>query len=344
MSPLWLELKFLNLISPKLERFHQISSNTFSCRCFVCGDSKKSKLKTRGYFFVKDDHVHYKCHNCGVSFSSFQYVLKTQFPYEYEEFKLEQFKENKIEYKKEKIQFNEIKEHTTQKVYKINELFYNKKNILEYPENSEIRKYVNYRKIPEKYQSELYFVPRFMEWINEFIPGKFLDYQLKTDEPRLVIPFFDENKNIFAVAGRSFRKNSIKYLTIKFLDDHEKVYGLDHVDLNQHLYLVEGPIDSFFLENSLALAGTSGSVLKNFDVSKTTIVLDNEPRNKEIVKLNEKYILQGYNVCIWPKMFKSKDLNEYIIDGGTKEQLKQIIDENTYSGLKARINFTAWKS
>lgn len=339
-SPLWLELKYLNLISPKLERFHQISSSTFSCRCWVCGDSKKSKLKTRGYFFVKDDQVHYKCHNCGVSFSSFQYLLKTYFPYEFEEFKLEQFKENKIEFKKEKIQFNEIKEHTTQKVYKINELFYNRKNILEYPENSEIRKYVNYRKIPEKYQSELYFVPRFMEWINEFIPGKFLDYQLKTDEPRLVIPFFDENKNIFAVAGRSFRKNSIKYLTIKFDDSYAKIYGFDHIDNSKKVYVVEGPIDSFFVANCIAFAGSSGKIPK---FNEQVIILDNEPRNKEIVKLNERFILSDYDVCIWPKSFKHKDINEAIIDGITKEEMKSIIDTNTYSGLLAKLKFIEWK-
>ena len=334
--PLWLEAKYVNLVSNRLSHFKKIGDYTFTMRCFYCGDSKKNQYKTRGYIYLDGGHLKFKCHNCGKSTSALT-LIKDIDPLLYEEFKLE----NLSEYKNIKNTENNIKFDVVETIkFDVENIFSSVKCILEYPETHPIREYVNSRKIPIENQENLYFVIRFMEWINTIIPDKFLKSQLKMDEPRLVIPFYTKDKKIFAVTGRSFKQKSIKYITIKFDEHQSKIFGLDKVDSAKRVYIVEGPIDSFFIDNSIAFAGSSGYIP---DFEDSVVILDNEPRNKEIVRLVEKFISQGRNVCIWPEYIKVKDVNELIMSGYSKEQIKEIIDSNTFSGLKAKLKFSEWK-
>ena len=50
-------------------------------------------------------------------------------------------------------------------------------------------------------------------------------------------------------------KEQPKYLTIKFDDTKQKVFGLDRINLQEHIYIVEGPIDSMFINNCLVAGG-----------------------------------------------------------------------------------------
>jgi len=110
------------------------------------------------------------------------------------------------------------------------------------------------------------------------------------------------------------------------------------------IYVVEGPIDSLFLDNSVATADSNlTSITEVFDKSKVTLIFDNEPRNKEIVKLMNKAIENHYNVVIWPEMITRKDINEMILDGFTKEELQDIIHNNTFVNLRAKMEFVNWK-
>jgi hypothetical protein len=162
---------------------------------------------------------------------------------------------------------------------------------------------------------------------------------LDGDHPRLLIPFRTEEREVFAYQGRAFGNEQPKYITIK-LEDKDKIFGLDRVDKTKNIYVVEGPLDSLFLDNCIAIAGSDFS---NFVRLHTTIIFDNEPRNKEIIKQLEKTIGLGSNVVIWPNSMKHKDINDMIIAGYTKEQIQEIIIDNTFSGVKAKLRFAEWR-
>jgi uncharacterized phosphosugar-binding protein len=108
---------------------------------------------------------------------------------------------------------------------------------------------------------------------------------------------------------------------------------------------VEGPIDSLFLDNCIAVAGTAFTKLDMVNIPKEnmTLILDNQPRNREVLAIYHKMIQNGYSIVIWPSDIEGKDINQLILDGYTKSSLKELLDRNTFSGLTATINFNRWK-
>lgn len=220
------------------------------------------------------------------------------------------------------------------------------KKISQLPDNNPVRQFVTKRKIPESYYGKLYDCPNFMEFVNSLIPKKFDNNALRHDEQRLLIPFFDENRNLHALQGRSLisGKSKTKYITIILDEDTPKIYGLDSVKLDQTVYVFEGPIDSMFIPNSIAVAGGDLiSVSKDFDPSKMVFVYDNEPRSKETISKLDKSIMHGYKVCIWPDHIEQKDINDMVLAGLSPSYIKDIIDKNTFSGLAAKLSLAEWR-
>ena len=192
--------------------------------------------------------------------------------------------------------------------------------------------------------SKLFYAPKFKTWTNKLKPDKF-DLS-KKDEPRLVIPFVDQGGNLFVYQGRAFFDVEPRYITIILDEEKPRVYGLDRIDLKQQVYVVEGPIDSMFLHNCLAMGGAhldKTTTQIGLKPERTTVVYDNEPRNKDIVAAIEKAIDKGYNVCIWPEDIQHKDINDMINSGMTSQQIEQLIDSNTYRDLLAKMKLTQWK-
>ena len=195
--------------------------------------------------------------------------------------------------------------------------------------------------IPEKYYDKLFLCNKFYEWAHKIAPRKY--NKSKYDHPRLVIPFYDEQGKVFAYQGRAFGKENPKYITIKLDEDKQKIFGLERINYTQHIFVVEGPIDSLFLDNCIAAGGADLSLDSKIDPSKVTYIFDNEPRNREIVNRMEKIIEQGYNIFIWPHDIQLKDVNDLIMTGVTKVQLSEIISINTYNNLSARQALTNFK-
>jgi DNA primase len=161
----------------------------------------------------------------------------------------------------------------------------------------------------------------------------------------MIIPFFTTAGKCFAYQGRAYGNEEPKYYTIKVDETQEKIYGLERIDYAKRILVVEGPIDSLFLPNAVAVSGASfdtptiRSILTN-----ATIVMDNEPRNKDIVKQLEKYINLGYSVCMFPEHIEQKDVNEMILHGEmTADEITEVINTNTYSGMEAKLKFSTWK-
>lgn len=204
-------------------------------------------------------------------------------------------------------------------------------------------RYIKSRLIPVDLFERIYYTDTFKAYVNSVIPNKFKHPEI--DHARIVLPYFNPHGKCYGVIGRTLiADDDIKYLTIKFDDSYDMVYGLDTVNYGRRVYVVEGPIDSLFLPNCLAASGTGfDSATIQRVKANSTIVIDNEPRNKEIVKIVEALIEKGYNVCLLPETYKFKDINAGIIGGYSSDKILNIIDSNTFYGLKAKLHFTSWR-
>jgi DNA primase len=197
------------------------------------------------------------------------------------------------------------------------------------------------RRIPEEYFSKLYLSNKFQAYVNKLKPGTFGEETEKYEHPRLIIPFYDVDGEVFAIQGRAFGKEQPKYITLKLYENKQKIFGLDRINLHKTIYIVEGPIDSLFIDNCIAAAGAD--IQLPGDQKDVVFVFDNEPRNKEIIKRMYKVIDDNYKLVIWPDDIKEKDINELIMNDKTKTQVQNIISDNTYSGLSALTKLNSYK-
>lgn len=337
-----IDSKYIGLISSRLQKFKKVKEGLYNFRCFYCGDSQKNKNKTRGYIYKLKNDYNYKCHNCGVS-KSFPSVLKDLDSTLYDQYVMERYKNGRTGKRSNvaapKIKF-EKPNFANKQNNKIKKL--NLPTISELDENNYARKYLENRKIPKKFFDELYFCEKFKEWTNE---QKHTFDNLDNDESRIIIPLINNGK-VFGFQGRSLNKNSkVKYITIILDENHPKIYGLDKADYGKTVYVVEGPIDSMFLENSIAMVGADIDYMffnTNFETN-FVMVYDNEKRNKQIVNRMEKAIDSKFPIVIWPSDITEKDINDLIISGMTKNNVMDIIKNNTYSGNLAKLKITQWK-
>lgn len=330
------DLHYLTQVSFKLDRFKVVSTTPLrvNFRCHLCGDSKKSKTKARGWILENREHqLHYFCHNCGAS-QSFKKFLQTIDTATYNNYITDRFtrKEAPVKPILEKTKFDVpiFEPKTLSKIKKLTLL----------DEEHPAREYVNSRQIPKEQQSRIYYAPKFIKWINGILPNKFDEKKVK-DEPRLILPFIDQKGNLFGVSARSFDPNGLRYISIMFDQNMPKIFGLNKIDFSKRYFVCEGAIDSLFLPNAVAMAGADGNLSGFEHLENAIFVFDNEPRNSEIHKRMEKLIRSGLKICIWPSNIKQKDINEMHLAGMT--DIDKIIEKNTYSGLEATLALASWR-
>ena len=335
---IFIDHKYVGLISNRLDRFKRKNSTTYNCRCPICGDSKTDRTKTRGYIYEKKGSMLYFCHNCGASMS-FGNFLKTIDPEMHKAYAQEKFVEKYST--SNSTPAPDITKIVIPKFLKDSPLKALKK-ISQLEWNHPAKMYVDKRKIPPNVQYKLFYAPKFKAWVNSFIPGKFDDTM---DEARLVLPFLDNEKNFFGAQGRSFSPSGQRYITIITDEAKPKLFGLDAVDFNRKTYILEGPIDSLFIPNAIAMAGADLNLALFPEAQKENMVFvyDNEPRNKDIIKRIQSTIDKGLRVCIWPQSLEHKDINDMIMSGKSASEIKSIIDNNTHKGLSAQLALTSWK-
>jgi len=327
----FLDTKYINLASASLQKYKKVKNGLWTFRCPYCGDSKKNKNKTRGYIFsVKGDHV-FKCHNCGVT-RSFSNFLKDQVPHVYDEYVMERYKEGTIG-------GNVPKPDLTQFISKpkFDKRTVDLENLSSLNNFHVAKKYILDRGIPENKLDRLFYCPNFKEWTNT---QKHTFWDTTNDEERIIIPLNSSDGNLIGFQGRSLSpKAKMRYITVMLDEDAPKLYGLDHINKNETIYIVEGPLDSFFLENSVAMCGSDVDI-RSFGWSDYIWVYDNEPRSRQITDKLSKSIDAGDRVVIWPSSIKEKDLNDMVTSG---INVKNVIQSNVYQGLKAKLQLSNWK-
>lgn len=332
---MWLDEKYIMEISSTLDQFKKKQHGLYNFRCPICGDSDKSKLKARGYFYTRDNKVFYNCKNCGASMTFYSFLKDHDFD-AWRRYKMELFKESvekkdvpkkKVLYKNKKVVFN-----------KIHELLKSIDKVSSLSDDHIAIKYLKSRLIPRKYYNTLFFVNKLTDLTQNI--KKYKDHKFDS-VPRIVIPFYNKDKQLTHLGCRAIGKSDLRYVTLTLDDYAPKIYGLDRVDFTKTIYITEGQFDSMFLPNAVAMGGsdlTDTSLLGD----NIVFVMDNEPRNKAITNKLKKLIKSGYSVVIWGKT-DGKDINEMLLNGMDESVIIEHIKNHTYNGLKAEMKFVEYK-
>ena len=314
--------KFISLVSSRLQKFKRVKAGLFNFRCPICGDSQKNKSKTRGYLYEVKANTNFKCHNCGASMSLNNFLKKID-PVIQKQYALEKFKEghtgrnfvvDEPEFKFEAPKF---------------------KTKIKLPKAIEIPRAAGYLMARKLDPSRFYYAKHFKKFANSLKPT--FDSE-KHDEDRIIIPLYYE-KNLIGFQGRSIDPSPVKYITVMLDDDAPKIYGLDNIRTDAPVYVTEGPFDSTFIRNAIAMCGADLDISR-WGISNPVWIYDNEPRNREITNRISKTIDSGQSVVIWPESIDDKDINDMVMNG---LDVQSVIESNTYSGLEAKLKFTTWK-
>ena len=321
----FIDVKYINLLSCKLQKFKRVKPDLYNFRCPICGDSKKNKSKTRGYLYAVKTNTNFKCHNCGASMS-FNNFLKQVDPAVHKQYTMEKFKEGHTgrNFVTEEPEFKFEAPKFKQKI-----------QLPKCSEDPNSEGYLTARKLDV---NKFYYAEKFKKFVNGL---KHTFDDTKYDEPRIIIPLYYQ-KTLVGIQGRSMdfgNPKSVKYITVMINDDAPKIYGLDNIRTDAPVYVTEGPFDSTFVRNAIAMCGADADVSR-WGVSNPVYVYDNEPRNREITNRIAKTIDAGHSVVIWPSSIDDKDINDMVMSG---LDVQSVIQSNTYSGLEAKLKFNTWK-
>jgi len=320
--------KYIGLISSRLQKFSQKKSDLYNFRCPLCGDSQKRKNVARGYIYAVKTNTNFKCHNCGASMS-FSNFLKDFDVTLHKQFAMEKFKNGhtgkNFVVKEPEFRFEKPIFTKTEIVEK-----------LKIPLASTVDEARNYLVRRKLNPNDFYYTKTFKAFVNQY-KQTFPD--TKNDHARIIIPLYYQSR-LIGFQGRALGSHiQPKYLTVMLNDESPKIYGLDKINVNEEVYVTEGPFDSTFVSNSVAMCGADGDIAK-WGIGNPVWVYDNEPRNAQIVARYASAIDRGERIVIWPTNIREKDINDMVLAG---LNVMDVLKSNTYSGLEAKIKFNNWK-
>lgn len=355
MNSIWLDVKYFNLLSSQLQLVKKTNDHAWAFRCPICGDSKKSTTKTRGYCYKKGNSLVVHCHNCGYH-RMFGNFLK-QLDYSlFEQYRMDRLVEGQgrsnttlatsltplIEEESACVQPSDQLEDTCL----LDKLF---DRIDRLPPDNIAVKYCQDRKIGREHWNKLYYIDDCQKISN--IRPKYKN--ALHGEPRLIFPIYNIANKLCAFQTRILvdDPNLLRYMLIKLDDNENLIYNIENVNVNKTIYVVEGPVDCLMLPNSVSALNSDlvGKIEKLFIYNKKLIdncvfIFDNQPKNKEVVKMINKAVVKGYKTFIWPTNITEKDLNVLVTDGKyTHGELLELVNTHTYQQLRAKLAFTAWK-
>ena len=207
----YIDLDYISKIQPRLQQFKKKRDYLYNFRCPVCGDSKKSKTKARAYLYRVKTDMFFKCHNCGSGLNLANLIKLVDRPL-YDQYILERYKGNKPV--SEASLLDRFKNDTKEKLNSTP--LKGLTNFSDIEDTHPAKKYLLNRKIPIEYHSKLYYCDKFQSYVNRLRPGTFDKLNKSYEHPRLIIPFYDVDGEVFAIQGRAFGKETPKYLTLKF--------------------------------------------------------------------------------------------------------------------------------
>ena len=335
---LHLDLKYIMMISHRFDRFKRKDDYLFNFRCPICGDSSKKKNKARGYIYRKKNDMFYKCHNCDAG-KTFGGLLKITDPLLHKQYILERYSEGVAAPRANKDPEFEFKTPEFGAPDRLIDKLMDRVDTLDATHIAV--EYCTQRQIPKEQWHRLYHIENIKD-ICQLNP-KYKD-RIKSDESRLAIPFFNEEGILTAVTLRSYGTSPLRYILVKINEDSPTVFGLDCISKTKPVKIVEGPLDSLFLDNCIACAGTSFNKIETLNLPEDSIiVVDNQPKNLEVCNIINRYIKAGRRVVIWPDNILEKDINEMVLAGVQPVNMEDIISNNVFQNLEAELKFINWR-
>ena len=321
-------------------------SKVYNGSCPFCREGKSFGKKTR-FFYIPEKELAY-CHNCGYSKKVFNFIIDvTGKPF------------NTIISEIKKGEYSNIPEVTIEKTDNI--------SIFEQPKTSLPEDCIN---LTDKTQVDYYKDNKVVQVAVEYIKKRRLDTAINrpktfyvslkdvTHKNRLVLPFYDTFGDIIYYQTRTLleadNKIKPKYLSKKGAE--RSLSGINNVNPNiPYVFLFEGPIDSYFCKNGLAVCGITEDSPKVFtnlqqqQISSLSLhqkiwCLDNQWQDKASLKKSIALSDTDDSIFIWPEELKTvKDLNDYCIEASIDGIEPDFILKNAYKGLKAKLILTKIK-
>jgi hypothetical protein len=350
---LYIDVKYVSFIAGRLRNFAKKDANLWNCACPICLDSASNKSKARGYIYMREQKLYYMCHNCGASMG-FGKFLEQVDPVLHGEYRLETYREKysgDVDRKKVKKE-EDVEDESLAALAKtdVASRFKSKVSIPQprlldglldrldtLPPDHEAVQYVAGRDIAKDQWHKIYFIPNMLDIVQ--LSAKYED-RIRTNEPRIVLPFYDMNGQLTGVTCRAIRGEKLRYVVVKVKDDAPLVFGINDIDKSKLVYVVEGPIDSLFLPNAIAVGGTSMGKTGFLGLRDKVVIFDNQPRNPDVCRIMAKSIREGNKVVVWSERITAKDINEMHEQG--IDYMSQI-KARTFQGLQAQLEFDSWK-
>lgn len=349
MHHLYIDLKYARLLGSRLKNFKQTRANSFAFS-HTCEDFNRSKVKTRGQIYVIKNSLNFHCYHCGMS-ARFSTFLRQEDPTLYDEYRMEIFKSSKAGDDKVSDRASDsivIRDPIpTQPISQVS-LVESKSSALDkdiillntLPPGHPVLKYVESRRLPIEFYDKIGYVAKFQQFASKY------DDKFKKSigsHPRLVFPYYDSDGSIICYSCRSFGKEQPKYIKLAVDNTKEKLYGLWRIDKSKPIYVVEGQIDSLFIDNCIAVGSANYSsefIIKNKD--NIIVVPDSDyKRNPQVCQSIEKIINLGYKIALFPDSIQWKDINDMVVKGGmSKDEIKSLIDSNIMCGMQAKLELS----
>jgi len=309
------------------------STNTYTGGCPICREGKSWGRKSRCYYVPKDSVI--CCHNCGWYGKPGDWVMEL-----------------------ENINYRELCKQIDKCDYEYGIPVVTPKKIPFTPDLP--RDCIN---LFDRTQLQYYKNNKIVKLAAEIIVKRRLNvatnrpksiYTTITDmvhKNRLVIPFNDrENRCIFYQSRDLLNDpNRPKYLSKQ--NSEKSLFNYDQVSTSaEHVFITEGPIDSFFVSNSVAVAGiqeksqntltsTQRAQLERLFLTQPVWVLDSQWQDSASLLKTNILLKQGECVFIWPqdtgKLFK--DINDMCVHFKLNKVSTKYLLDNTYCGLQGLV-------
>lgn len=323
---------------PKYNRL----AKTYQGGCPVCREGKSWGKKRRLFYVVKENFLH--CHNCGwhsnpvnwiveVSSMTIGDIYKEAEEYDYIP---EDITSKDLNLAVKKVLSNSLPEDS------IN--LYDEGQIKYYKANAIVQTALNYIK------------KRKLDTAINKSKGLYISLKDKTHKNRLIIPFYDTDGKIIFYQSRTIIENR-KLNLPKYLgkvNSDKSLFNIDKIkeDIDQ-IFIIEGPIDAFFIENGVAVAGINEnsdtlftslqkSQINKFPFHERIIALDSQWQDKASLNKTKVLIDKGYKVFIWPKKFgeKFKDFNDMCLALNIEKVPTKFITDNSFKGLEGLVKLS----
>ena len=308
------------------------STNTYMGGCPICREGKSWGRKSRLYYIPKDGKI--CCHNCGWYGSPVNWVMEVE-QISYKEV-LRQIEECDYEYG--------IPDDTPKYQPPSTDLPRDSINLFD---KSQVTYYMSDHMVKTAITS---VVNRRLNTAANRPKSLYVSLTDNTHKNRLTIPFYDhKNECIFYQSRQLISDGTPKYLSK--INSEKSLFNYNNISPSaDHVFITEGPIDSFFIKNSVAVAGIQekskqslttlqSQQLERLFLMQPVWVLDSQWQD-DTSRIKTEILLKNKQcVFMWPKDIgqRFKDINEMCMYFDIDCITEQFILDNTFCGLKGIV-------